>query len=544
MDTFDVILVNTHKKTAGYAFNNPTEHLGLAYIAAFLESRSYSVDIIDAYALNRSTDEVFEEVNRNPPRLFVGITCEFNTFEEARNLASKLRADGGAFYTVLGGEHATFASEDILSEDEEFDFIVRGEGELTSVELADAIEGLRPFESVPGLWFRGEDGGIVRNPDREAIPDLDKLPFPSRITLRKCLAQGLAPAISMLASRGCPAKCAFCNAHKFFNLGGGRAWRARSPENIVEEIEALLPLYSEDIYPVIYFADENFVGPKRKGLKRVRRFARLLIERELGISYEIFCRTDSFYDQEDLVRELRESGLISVLMGVEAGSDTQLKALQKGSKVNHNAASIEIFNSNGIATSSSGFLMFNPYSTFEDLRRNAQFLLQINQSTLYNMSCRVYAYPGIAINDDFRRDGLMMGDFSHFKTDRIGFVDKSVQTLATLLNENIDFELMRREDSTMRHIDLSILRFSGQLGSDLLNIAENERVLKNVRNDVQKISNEFFLEMVSEGENRRLSDTGFESAYRSYCAKLTNGLDILAQHFEWYLHSIQSELIA
>lgn len=344
MSVFDVILVNAHKKVAGHAFNNPTEHLGLAYIAAFLESRSYSVDIIDAYALNRTTDEVYEEIRRNPPRLFVGITCEFNTFEEARKLAAKLRTDKVACHIALGGEHATFASEDILSDDDVFDFIVRGEGELTAVELADALQGLRPLESVSGIWFRGAMGEIVKNPDREAIPDLDALPFPSRITLRKCLDQGLAPAISMLASRGCPAKCTFCNAHKFFNLGGGRPWRARSPENIVREIETLLPLYKDDIYPVVYFADENFVGPKRKGLERVRRFARLLIEKELAISYEIFCRTDSFHDQEELVRELRESGLISVLMGVEAGSDTQLAALKKGSKVNHNVASIEVFN--------------------------------------------------------------------------------------------------------------------------------------------------------------------------------------------------------
>lgn len=188
--------------------------------------------------------------------------------------------------------------------------------------------------------------------------------------------------------------------------------------------------------------------------------------------------------------------------------------------------------------------MFNPYSTFEDLRRNARFLLQINQSTLYNMSCRVYAYPGIAINEEFRRDGLMMGDFSHYRTDRIGFVDKSVQALATLLNESIDTELMRREDSTMRHIDLNLLRFGGQFSTGFVEVADIEGELHRVRKDVQKISNDFFLDMVSEGENGRLSGARFEDAYQAYRARLTDGLDLLDQRFESYLLSIQSELIA
>ena len=529
-----IILVNAHRKSGDYVYNNPTEHLGLAYLTAYLRQLGYSnVGIIDGYALGYSTEQIFDELLLERPEL-VGVTFEYNTFGEAVRLAEMIKRKMPDTKIVFGGEHATYAGETILTENKEVDFIVRGEGEITFFDLCEHLfaDG-KAIGDIPGIAYRSSaTQRPVQNQDRTAIEDIGVLPFPVRDTLERALREGLRPAISILGSRGCPAKCSFCNAYKFFNIGGGARWRPRAPENIVDEMELLLGKYGgQEIYPVVYFADENFVGPRRTGLGRAREFAELLLERGLPVEYEIFCRTDSFNDQGELVKLLQRSGLISVLMGIEAGSDEQLKALRKGSNVNKNMSAVQIFQDNNIVTSSSGFLMFNSYSTFRDLRRNANFLLEIGHSTLYNMSCRIHAYPGIEMNKDLEKNNLLGPDFRHYRVDSVSFVNKDIQRLAECLNEEIDLELVRREDSTMRDIDINMARVLKVLGGKLSEGREFNRLsideLFKTKRKVQEFTYDFFNGLVDRAEAGELEMEGFRKDYRAYCEKLQRLLDEL-----------------
>ncbi|RQP99667.1 radical SAM protein [Burkholderia stagnalis] len=543
-----IILVNAHKKSAEYLHNNPTEHLGLGYLAAYLRKFGYSnVEIIDGYALALSTEQIFDEVRAAAPDL-IGITLEYNTFEEAIKLARLVKGVHPHARVVLGGEHATYATVEILETHPEIDFIVRGEGEVTFLELCElTFNGSgQPLADVLGVAYRDASGKAVQNKDRPAIEDLDTLPFPARDTLERALKAGLRPAIAMLGSRGCPAKCSFCNAYKFFNIGGGARWRPRSAENIVDELEMLLNKYQGlDIYPVVYFGDENFPGPKR-GLPRVREFAERIIRKGLSVEYEIFCRTDSFNGQDELVDLLRQSGLISVLMGIEAGSDDQLKLLNKGSSASKNLSSVEIFQKYNVVTSSSGFLMFNPYTTFRDLRRNVSFLLRIQHATLYNMSCRVHAYPGLEMNKDLADSGMLTSEYTHYKVDSIAFVNKHVQGIADLLTDLADVDLLRREDSTMRDIDINMARTLSVIGGNLL---EGDMVqqcevaaLFAAKAAVQRRSADFFLALVEQAEAHDLTRDGFITQYATYAEAIRQGLDHLDNVFHETMLNIKHYL--
>ncbi len=542
-ESFKVTLVNAHIKSDDYLFNNPTEHLGLGYIASYLLNEGFTTDIIDGYALNLGVDDIVEEICINPPSIMVGITCEFNTFLSARLIASKIRSRLPELSIVLGGEHATFAAEEILTSCDCFDCVVRGEGEITCHELVEALETGGSLDNIDGIYYRISEHGkvkIIKNKDRKAVENIDSLPYPSRITIEKCLSRGMNPAIIMLGSRGCPSVCKFCNAYKFFNIGGGARWRARSPENIIIELEEIIHLYQrDDVYPLIYFADENFVGYRRPGLIRMERFAKLLIEKNLNISYEIFCRTDSFYKSPDLVNLLKKSGLVSVLMGIEAGSASQLKDLRKGANINHNYESIRIFRQNNIATTSSGFLMFNPYSSFDDLHNNAKFLLEIGHSTIYNMSCRIFAYPGIDMVDDLKRDNMLKVDFSHFNTGAVNFMNKNVELIANLLNNHTDLSMVRREDSTMRHIDMNFSRLTYEMGEILVNNTSVKRLkLEESRDSIQKLSNNFFLNLLDMAEKNKLCEKSFGVIYANYNLELKINLDELDSEFYNFLSDI------
>lgn len=545
---FKTALVNVNTQSQDKNFNNPTEHLGIAYIASYARLQGIGVQIIDGYALNLSNSDIFAELKANMPDL-VGITCEYNTFTEAMRLADLIKNTFSQATIVLGGEHATYASDEILKDNHHLiDIIVRGEGEITFAELCLKINAGEPIFGVQGIAFWDHQKmEVYKSEDRPAIENLDALPLPARDTLERCIQAHLTPAISVLGSRGCPNNCVFCNAHKFFNLGGGAKWRARSPENIVAELIQLLKRYRKmPVYPVVYFADENFVGYPKIGLDRVKLFAQLLIEHNLNFSYEIFCRTDSFDGKEDLVKLLKKSGLISVLMGIEAGSDEQLKNLKKGTKVDNIHNSLYLFKKNNIVTSSSGFLMFNPHSTLDDLTKNANFLLDVGQATLYNMSCRIHAYPGIALTAELDKKNMLTESYVHYKVDEIRFINADVQQLSDLLNKCIDIELMRREDSTMRDIDLNIARISdyfNKIDSDPQKV--ELLVLGHVyqqKAKVQGITYSFFMNLVNLAAIKKLSSTIFTNRFEDYRCRVTEALTELDNVYENFLTKVKKTI--
>jgi anaerobic magnesium-protoporphyrin IX monomethyl ester cyclase len=544
---FKTALINVNKQSKSSCFNHPTEHLGIAYIASYARLKGICVEIIDGYLLNLNTRNIFEKINKNMPNL-VGITCEYNTFTEAIRLSVLIKKSNPNIIIVLGGEHATYAYNEILKEHNNIiDIIVRGEGEITFAEICKKLSVNKNIHNIKGIaFYNTKKSEIVKTEDRPAIENIDNLPHPARDMLEKGIEKNLMPAISVLGSRGCPNNCNCCNAHKYFNIGGGAKWRPRSPENIIHELKQLLANYkNKPIYPVIYFADENFAGNPKTGLKRIERFARLIIENNLNISYEIFCRTDTFNGREDIIKLLKKSGLISVLMGIEAGSNRQLNGLKKGTTINNNEQSIKLFEKHNIITSSSGFLMFNPYSQPEDLIYNANFLLKIQQATLYNMSCRIHAYPGIQLAAELKNKGMLKKSHIHYKVDEFRFINKNIELLANLLNRNINIELMRREDSTMRNLDLTIATIKDYFKNSNVNILSDSLKLKDIykaKKEAQLITHNFFINLVEISIKKQLSKDIFLQLYKKYTDKIKKALSKLDNALNNFLLEIENKI--
>ncbi|OLN29408.1 B12-binding domain-containing radical SAM protein [Desulfosporosinus metallidurans] len=545
-ENFRVVLINPSNGTIPADLYAPTEHLGLAYLAAVLRCNGFPVKIIDAYALNLSYEEVLKETLDFRPS-FIGLTAEYNTIEQAMKLATEFKEKLPEVYITFGGEHTTFSTIEIFNECIAVDLVIRGEGEITIVEVMNRLVENKDLTNVDGVYFRGNQGEIVTNKERAAIADLDTLPFPVRDTLDACIERGITPAISILASRGCHANCSFCNASKFFNLGGGSHWRSRDPKKVVDELEFLLERYKDyPIYEVVYFNDENFVGPDPDGIRRVHEIAREIKKRNLKLSFEIFCRADSFDGYEEVVKDLSEAGLISALVGLESGYQKQLNSFGKGTTVDQNLNTIEIFKNHNIITSSSGFLMFNPYSNFKEIEENAKFLLSIGMSTLYNMSLKVLGYPGIGMNNKLKRDELLEEDFGHRNVSGYRFIDKRIGILAEKLNFNE--AIKRKEDAAHRYLDFMMANLDKKLARIHMMETQNEQVffLKkiviNQRFNANLVTYNFFLRSVI------LAETGwnqkaFEEYKESYISEISAALQVMNDSFVAYI-SFLEEVIA
>jgi anaerobic magnesium-protoporphyrin IX monomethyl ester cyclase len=193
------------------------------------------------------------------------------------------------------------------------DIVVRGEGELTIVDLASALSNGGSLISVDGITFKKE-GRIVNNPAGRLF-DLDSFPVDLPYDLLELgrYPQLRAGRLHLQTSRGCPSKCGFC----YNSIFSERRWRGKSSKRVLDEIEYLLEKFPnvKTLDPV----DDNFFVDK----KRVEEICQGMIDRGINVSWRANCRFDYFanYD-ERFVRLLEKAGCVELDFGGESGSTT------------------------------------------------------------------------------------------------------------------------------------------------------------------------------------------------------------------------------
>lgn len=113
---------------------------------------------------------------------------------------------------MIGNVHPTFCYEEILKDHYRYmDFIVRGEGEVTMVELLDAVSSQGDVAKVKGIAYR-DGAGVAVTPNREFISDLDGLPLAWDLVdwpiyTYKPMEGSVLAIVS--SSRGCSQQCSF-----------------------------------------------------------------------------------------------------------------------------------------------------------------------------------------------------------------------------------------------------------------------------------------------------------------------------------------------
>ena len=295
--------------------------LGLAYLAAVLERSGHEAKIFDLSLVPDSSPEAdAETIVAFDPQL-VGITAMTTVYQSALEMATVLKARLGR-PIVIGGPHATMFPERLLAESPVLDFVVRGEGEMTLLELVQVLEGQGDLASVTGLTYRVR-GEVVSNADRELIPDLDSLPFPARqhfdlnrYGLRTPEGQ---PMVTILSSRGCPYNCSYC-----FKGIVGRTYRHRSPQNIVAEIKQVIGQTGIHSY---YFIDDLFTAD----VKRLQELMELMIAEELNIRWQCLGRVDRI--SPDILKSMYAAGCRRIHFGIESGNPEILRQISKGIKL-------------------------------------------------------------------------------------------------------------------------------------------------------------------------------------------------------------------
>jgi len=300
--------------------HNPSyihEPLNLGYIAAYLIERGYK-DVNIHISAFETDKEIISDASE---AAIVGFTATSPMMKHAEELAEKIKERSHETLIIFGGSHPSVLPENTLK-NENIDVVVRGEGEITMLEIVRAVERESPFKGITGVSYKNK-GDIIHNPNRELINDIDTIPFPARNLMRqeKFLEIGYKKygdrGAWVFSSRGCPYHCTYCASWRIWT----RKWRARSPKNIINEIRELIDEFDVDR---INFADDTFTISR----KRVEEFCNLLKKENLQISWGCNVRVDNV--DKKLFEIMKSAGCTDVWIGAESGSPIILKDIKKG----------------------------------------------------------------------------------------------------------------------------------------------------------------------------------------------------------------------
>jgi radical SAM superfamily enzyme YgiQ (UPF0313 family) len=284
--------------------------VGLAYIAAYLQSKEITVDVFDTNYLRQSPYDVLRD--KKPG--IVGITCEARNVEEAVKIASFAKKKG--HITVLGGLHISLIEGQALDYPD-VDFAITGDGEIPLYKLVQALnEERNDFSSIPGLIFR-QHGNVKVNPQAR-IEDLDDLPYPD-YRIAKITNIEIYPIIT---SRGCPYKCKYCTVG---TISRGR-WQPRSVKNIIGEIKLAKERYHIKEFIII---DENF----SQKMDRAVDFCNSMIEENINIPWSVMegMRADKI--DKNILTLLKKAGCDSIYFGIETVENAELEHIAGDKKM-------------------------------------------------------------------------------------------------------------------------------------------------------------------------------------------------------------------
>jgi anaerobic magnesium-protoporphyrin IX monomethyl ester cyclase len=363
-------------------------NIGIAYCSTSAIESGHTVSILDLVNIRVPEPHlcIKKAVESSRPDV-VALSVTNMSFNNSRSYIDVMRE----YYKgtiVLGGPEISAVAERSLELVTGADMAVVGEGEITLTELLDTMEKGMPLESVKGLvWRNGRN--IAVNGPREFIKNLDEIPFPDY----SVFGVDKMDVYPIVTSRGCPYGCAFCFSHL------GKKWRARSPENIIEEIKLAKSRYGAKLFHV---CDPSF----NVDIGRVERFCALLVDAKLDMPWVIQgFRADRM--TEEMMRHLSKANCRRIWVGIETLEEDVFKKINKGETLDQIKKGMELMRKYNIEIF--GYMLMGlPGDTFRKTLRSFENARKLKLDLLAYSSC--VPFTGTAVEKWARENAAMLGD--------------------------------------------------------------------------------------------------------------------------------------
>jgi len=391
--------------------------LGFLYLATPLERDGFDVKILDAPLYYRTTttvddntvrigmtfEQIAEEIRSYAPQI-VGVSCAY-TMSEADSFAviDYIKQRFPSVLLVVGGAH-TSANPGYVLRNRNIDLAVIGEGELTMLEIARQFRSGKSLQDIPGTALVIE-GQVRINERREYMADLDEYgaswhlldmaqyfahPNNADATLRR-------NAVDLVTSRGCPGKCVFCSIHTVW----GRKWRARSPKNVVDEMELLCRQYGARQFRI---QDDNLTLDKR----RIIEICDEIVRRKLDIRWDTPNGIALWTLNEDVLKKMKQAGCYRVTFGIESACSRTQQYIGKIVNLQRIRDIVNYCHRIGLWICGT-FIIGFPDETRDEIRETEQFIVK----SRFNFPFIYVAQPmqGTRLYEDFKAHNLLPDEF-------------------------------------------------------------------------------------------------------------------------------------
>jgi anaerobic magnesium-protoporphyrin IX monomethyl ester cyclase len=393
---------------------------GISYLAGILDREGYPVTIInpdslspDGYIslkthfestyldknMNDSGFPVWRELEiflRNNPFDILGISVMISQFPSAHFFARLAKKVNPRAIVVFGGIGVTVKPELAFEGEGLVDYVVRGEGEFTFLELIKRIEEGKPLDTLNGISYK-ENGNVRHNPDVNLVSSIDSIPHPAKHCYRTLRDGQLIPPIAygrLFFSRGCPFQCTYCDSNKLWT----HRVRYSSPGYVVEQIRQLKERYGTRLF---VFDDDNFfLNPKV-----CNAVLDQLIQSKLNISWRCEMRANQVKDE--LLKKMKRAGCQSITIGIESGNPEILLKIKKGVTTEEMIHAAKLIKRQGIALNA--FFMFGfPWETESQMRDTLNLMYTIApDGEVGAVHSFLIPYPGTAIYEEISSLGKL-----------------------------------------------------------------------------------------------------------------------------------------
>lgn len=376
--------------------------IGIAYVSSSLKKSGRNVITYNLNYKEKPIDQILKELiieNSIDVIASGGITSQYNELYEIFKIAKQIKP---SITTWVGGGIITSSPIPAMEALEYADYGMIGEGEVTICELAEAMEGLREFESVDGIIYNDGTKWITTR-SRSEIQDLDSIPFPDyegfeygeiiKRASREFNFEDFSGTV--VFSRSCPFNCTFC-----FHPSGTK-YRKRSITNILKEIDYLVERYHLN---GLYVADELFALRDEE----LNIFCAAMMERKL--QYFVSLRVDIV--NENMIQKLKDSGCVAICFGLESADNRILESMNKKITIKQIEYALSICDKVGMPIQ--GNFIFGDVAETAETYQNT--LTWWKQHPQYSINLTpIIVYPGSKLYSYACKNGIITDEVQYIK---------------------------------------------------------------------------------------------------------------------------------
>jgi anaerobic magnesium-protoporphyrin IX monomethyl ester cyclase len=400
--------------------------LNLLYVASAARRAGVEPVLFDAMSRFEGLDAIRAAIVRERPE-FIATYSITATVPAALDVARVARESAPDATVIVGGVHPSFMAEEFLrASDGNVDFVVRGEGEVTTEQLLRALTTGGDPRSIAGLaWIDRATGSFVQTAPRLLLEDLEGYPPAYDIADWSIYRYFVIPGSRLGAvstARGCSHSCSFCSQQKFWE----KRSRGRRPESVVDEIEMLYRKYGVN---VILISDEYPTFDAARWEEILDR----LIALDLPVYLLMETRAPDIVRDERILPKYRKAGVVHIYVGLESTEQETLDLIGKELSVDVSRASLDLIRAHGMLSETSFVLGF-PNETEESVRRTLELSKTYNPDMAHYLCITPWPYADLW---DEMKDRVRTRDYSKYN-----LIEPIVEPYAMTLQE-LDLAIIR-----------------------------------------------------------------------------------------------------